>query len=43
MNITGLVGDTIVFMYTVDIEIEKKDYGETEPFSCPRDVRLIIQ
>ena len=35
MNLTGLVGDTIVFMYTVDLEIEKKNYGEMEPHSCP--------
>ena len=24
---TGLVGDTVVFMYTADVEIEKKNYG----------------
>jgi hypothetical protein len=43
MNATGLVGDTIVFMYTVDIEIEKKNFGETEPYSCPEKVREIIR
>ena len=28
MDTTGLIGDTLVFMYTVDVEIEKKNYGE---------------
>lgn len=27
MNSTGLVGDTIIFAYSVDISIENKDYG----------------
>jgi hypothetical protein len=35
MNITGILGDTIVFTYFSDIEIEKKDFGDAEPFSCP--------
>jgi hypothetical protein len=43
INATGLVGDTIVFMYTVDIEIEKKNFGGTEPHSCPDAVREIIR
>ena len=42
MNLTGLVGDTIVFMYTVDLEIEKKNYGEMEPHSCPEKPLEII-
>jgi len=27
MNTTGLIGDTIAFMYTADLEIEKKHFG----------------
>lgn len=43
MNATGLVGDTLVFMYTVDLEIEKKNYGEMQPYSCPESIQPIIQ
>lgn len=43
MNTTGLIGDTLVFMYTVDIEIEKKNYGEMDPYSCPDSVNEIIR
>lgn len=42
MNSTGLVGDTIVFMYSADLEIQKKNYGELEPYNCPDSVRDII-
>lgn len=42
MNLTGLVGDTLVFMYTVDLEIEKKNYGEMQPHSCPEKILEII-
>lgn len=42
MNSTGLMGDTITFMYTADLEIEKKHYGEMEPYSCPQEVQEII-
>lgn len=43
MNTTGLIGDTLVFMYTVDVEIEKKNYGEMEPYSCPDEIKDIIR
>lgn len=43
MNSTGLVGDTVVFCYSADIEVQKKNYGELEPYSCPESVRSIIQ
>lgn len=42
MNATGEVGDTIAFMYTADLEIEKKHFGEMIPNSCPEAVREII-
>lgn len=42
MDSTGLVGDTIVFMYVVDLEIEKKYYRQMEPYSCPQDAYDII-
>ena len=42
MNSTGLVGDTIVFMYSADLEVQKKNYGELEPYSCPESVQDII-
>ena len=42
MNLTGLVGDTLVFMYTADLEIEKKNYGEMEPHSCPESILEVI-
>ena len=43
MDTTGLIGDTLVFMYAVDVEIEKKNYGEMEPYSCPESIREIIR
>jgi len=27
MNSTGLVGDTVVFAYSADLEVQKKNYG----------------
>ena len=42
MNSTGLVGDTIVFAYSADLEVQKKNYGELEPYSCPDSIREII-
>ena len=42
MNSTGLVGDTVVFAYSADLEVQKKNYGELEPYSCPDSVRDII-
>lgn len=42
MNCTGMVGDTVVFLYFADIEIEKKDFGDAEPYTCPNSVRDII-
>lgn len=42
MNMTGVLGDTIVFTYFADIEIEKKDFGDPEPYSCPNEIRDII-
>lgn len=42
MDTTGLVGDTVVFAYSVDLEIQKKNFGELEPYSCPESVRDII-
>ncbi len=42
LNLTGLVGDTIIFLYFTDIEIEKKDFGDADPFTCPNSVRDII-
>lgn len=42
MNTTGLVADTITFMYTADLEIEKKHFGEMNPYSCPFEVEEII-
>ena len=41
-NCVGLVGDTLVFMYAVDLEIEKSFFGELQPYSCPPTVREII-
>lgn len=42
MNTTGLIGDTLVFMYSMDIEIQKKEAGEPEPYNCPNKIRDII-
>lgn len=42
LNTTGLIGDIMVFCYEVDLEIEKTDLKETEPYSCPNYVRDII-
>ena len=42
MNTTGLIGDVITFMYTADLEIEKKHFGEMSPYSCPAEVDEII-
>jgi hypothetical protein len=43
MNCTGLVGDTLVMMYCIDLEIEKSGYGQTEAYSCPVEIRPIIR
>lgn len=42
MDSTGLVGDTIVFAYSADLEVQKKNYGELEPYSCPDSIKDII-
>lgn len=42
MDSTGLVGDTIVFAYSADLEVQKKNYGELEPFSCPDSIKDIF-
>ena len=42
MNISGLVGDTLSFMYAVDFEVEKSYYGKMEVNSCPPEIRDII-
>lgn len=42
MNATGLIGDTLVFMYSMDVEIEKSGVGEPEPYNCPNKIRDII-
>ena len=42
INISGLVGDTLAFMYAVDFEIEKSYYGRMEVNSCPPEIKEII-
>lgn len=42
MNISGLVGDTISFMYAVDFEVEKTYFGSMELHSCRQDIKEII-
>ena len=42
MNISGLVGDTLSFMYAVDFEIEKSYFGSMEVRSCPKPIKDII-
>lgn len=42
MNSTGLVGDTVVFMYSADLEIEKTHFSEMDPYNCPSNVQDII-
>jgi hypothetical protein len=42
MNISGLVGDTISFMYAVDFEVEKTYFGSMELHSCRHDIKQII-
>jgi hypothetical protein len=41
INSTGLLGDTVVFAYSTDMEIQEK-YKEIEPFSCPDAVRDVM-
>jgi hypothetical protein len=43
MNCTGLIGDTVVFMYCVDMEIERSAFGQTEAYSCPIALRPLIK
>jgi uncharacterized membrane protein len=42
MNLTGLMGDTVVFAYTADMEIQKNEFGKYEPASCPESIRGIM-
>jgi hypothetical protein len=41
MNSTGLLGDTVVFAFATDLEIQKK-YREEEPYCCPDKIRDIL-
>ena len=42
MNISGLVGDTITLLYTFDYELERYNYNEITPYSCPFSISEII-
>jgi hypothetical protein len=42
MNSTGLMGDTVVFAYIADVEIEKHFYSDSKAYSCPESVSTII-
>jgi hypothetical protein len=42
MNSTGLMGDTVVFAYSADLEIQKSHFKDLEPFCCPEEIKDII-